>query len=140
MYGIRSVSVFADRLRSVVSDCAKAAKSSDARDKYFLSHVSEFDNFPSKGLRSELPALEAARASLEATVSELVDTMPQLDACRPEALPSLAAYEILPVGQNFRLSAHRAEEGEQKGFAVKELNSLLAEARSCIMNVRGALA
>ena len=132
--------MFADRSRAVVSDCAKAAKSSDARDKYFLSHVGEFVNFPSKGLRSELPALEAARASLEATVSELVDTMPKLDACRPEALPSLTAYESSPVGHHFRMSARRAEEGERKGFAVDELKSLLAEARSCIMMVRGATA
>ena len=139
LYGIQSVVVFADRLRSVVSDCAKAAQSSDARDKYFLSHVGEFESFPSKGLRSELPALEAARASLEATVAELVDRMPQLDACRPAALPSLSANETLPVGQHLHVSANGAE-SERKGFAVGELTSLLAEARSCIMEVRGVLA
>ena len=139
MYGIRSVAVFADRLRSVVSDCAKAAKSSDARDKYFLSYVGDFNPSASKSLRSELPALEAARASLEATVSELVDAIPQLNVCRPEALASISARESLPAGQAFRSFANLAE-GERKGFAVDELNALLAEARSCIMNVRGVLA
>ena len=133
------MAVFAGRLRSVVSDCAKAAKSSDARDKYFLSYVGEFNPSASKSLRSELPALEAARASLEATVSELVDAIPQLNVCRPEALASISARDSLPAGQDLRSSAKQAE-GERKGFAVDELNSLLAEARSSILNVRGALA
>ena len=73
MYGIRGIAVYADGLRAVVSDCGKASKSSDARDKYFLSAASEFDDSPAKAFRSELPALEAARAALAASVAELGD-------------------------------------------------------------------
>ena len=139
LYGIRSVAVFADRLRTVVSGCAQAEKSVDARDKYFLSYVGEFDPFPAKGLRSELPALEAARASLAATISELADAEPQLSVCRPEESLLFSANAMGAVGQSFRDIAFHSE-SKQKGFDVDELNSLLAEARSSIVRVRSALA
>ena len=139
MYGIRSVAAFADRLRTVVSDCERAAGSKDARDKYFLSHVENFDSLPAKSLRSELPALEAARASLAATVSELSDATPQLSLCRREGLISMVARAKKAVGQRYRSSVHRSE-GEQKGYFTDGLDSLLAEARSSIVSVRSALA
>merc|ERR1711920_413531 len=75
------IAVYADGLRAVVSDCGKASKSSDARDKYFLSAASEFDDSPAKAFRSELPALEAARAALAASVAELGDASPKLESC-----------------------------------------------------------
>ena len=131
--------MFADRLRSVVSECANVAKSSDARDKYFLTYVGEFDPFPAKALRSELPALEAARASLAATVSELADAVPQLDLCRSEAMPSIRPTARRKDGQSLHAFAAQAG-GERNGFEVDELDSLLAEARSSIVGVRKVLA
>merc|ERR1711870_86923 len=110
----------------------------DARDKYFLSYVGDFDPFPAKGLRSELPALEAARASLSGVVSELADAAPQLRLCRPEEFPSLGANTRTARGESFRNSGQSS--GHQKGFYVDDLNSLLAEARSSIVDVRSVLA
>ena len=133
------MAVFADRLRSVVTACAKVAKSADARDKYFLSYVAEFDPFPAKALRSELPAVEAARASLAATVSELADAVPQLNLCRSEAMPSIRTTTPRNAGLNWRASVGKAR-GERKGLEVDELDSLLAEARSSIVGVRKVLA
>ena len=59
LYGIKSLAVFAPRLRTVFDNCAAAAKSTDARDKYFLTHVGQSDLSPLKALQSEVPALEA---------------------------------------------------------------------------------
>merc|ERR1712226_903254 len=82
VFGIRTLSLYARRLSSTVEDCAIAAKSADARDKYFQTYVREFGPCSSKSLRSELPSLEAARASVAAVLSELVDVLPKLNSCR----------------------------------------------------------
>ena len=44
-------------MRTSLEDCATAATSNDARDKYFMSYISEVGSCSSKALRSELPAV-----------------------------------------------------------------------------------
>ena len=58
LYGIASVSVFANQLETVVEKCTIAAKSKDARDKFFLSRVASFDPVSGRALENELPSLE----------------------------------------------------------------------------------
>ena len=92
LYGVRSVSVLSPRLRAVADNCAAAAKSKDARDKYFASFVSEFDPASSQALQSELPLLTDARAALIAAVSEVMSRIPKASMCRPR--PSLAEIVV----------------------------------------------
>merc|ERR1712087_40789 len=72
-------------MQSIVEDCAVAAKSKDARDKYFQSYVGDYGTCSSTALRSELPSLEAAKAAVASTVSELVDVLPKLASCKGAA-------------------------------------------------------
>ena len=139
MYGIKGISVYANGLRAVFSDCGKASKSADARDKYFLSAATEFDESPAKAFRSELPALEAARAALAASIAELVDALPQLENCGGHA------FSRQRVSQGFRqLQQHvmgrNARALDSGTVDVQDLNSLLTVARSTIVGIRGALA
>ena len=139
MYGIRGISVYADGLRAVVSDCGKAAKSSDGRDNYFLSAAGEFDDSPAKAFRSELPALEAARAALASSIAELGDALPKLESCGVHAFSrqrklrnfgQLHKQVVARVGSASALSTVDAE----------DLDGLLTAARSTIVSIRGALA
>ena len=61
LYGIASVGVFASQLETVVEDCVVAAKTKDARDKFFLSRASEFDPVSGAALDNELISLEVSR-------------------------------------------------------------------------------
>ena len=139
LYGIKTISVFADGLRAVVSDCAKAAKSSDARDKYFLSSVSEADLSPAKAVRSEMPSLEAAKAALAATISELVDAIPKLEIC---GVQSLSRQRIMQNAMQTREQT-RARIGHAtlpSVFDVDDLDGLLIQARAAVISIRSALA
>merc|ERR1712166_110154 len=99
VYGIRTLAVRAPRLRSIVEDCALAAKSADARDKYFETFVGGAAPGASKALRSELPSLEAARASVATVVSELRRVLPQISSCRGAAsLIRAAGFELARAG------------------------------------------
>ena len=153
----------AERLRAVIEDCTQAAKSTDARDKLFFSHVGDYDPFPAKALRSELPSLEAAKASLAATASELVEVLPQLNLRRVESLArrfrqsehraplisNLASVGNAAVSQNAVARLIRSKSvsngraqliDEQNGVDTVGLDLLLQEARSAILTLRGVLA
>ena len=62
VYGIKTFSVYSNRLRSIVEPCTKAKTSADARDKYFLELVSEVDI--SAGLQLQQAGQLAANASI----------------------------------------------------------------------------
>ena len=71
VYGIRTLTVHAPRLQSIIEECGSAAKSNDARDKYFATYVGEFASCSSKALRSELPSLEVGVCNVCVCVSPL---------------------------------------------------------------------
>merc|ERR1719512_246013 len=81
VYGIKSLAVLAPRLQVALDDCGVASKSRDARDKYFAVSVAEYDFAPFAALRSELPALAAAKASLSTALSEVVAARQKVPGC-----------------------------------------------------------
>merc|ERR1712060_946739 len=79
VYGIKSLALFAPRLQAALDDCAAAAATNDARDKYFAVSVNHFE--PSAALRAELPALVAAKASLSTALSAVAGAGQKLSSC-----------------------------------------------------------
>merc|ERR1719429_614156 len=71
VYGIKSLAVLAPRLAVALDDCDTASQSRDARDKYFAVSVADYNIAPFAALRSELPALAAAKASLSTALREV---------------------------------------------------------------------
>merc|ERR1712194_434178 len=120
VYGIQTLSVGAHRLQSMVADCAAAGKSNDARDKYFETYVGEFAPGSSKALRSELPALEAARASLASVVSALAGALPKMKSCHgaPAAAAAAAAAFLKSEGSAVMLA--RSVDGNTRSASTRE--------------------
>ena len=85
LYGVRSCKV-SRQMRTVLESCAVAAKSGDARDKYFAVAVGSFDPAAGAQLRSELPGLEAADAALAAAVTELAEVVLDAHACKKKGV------------------------------------------------------
>lgn len=139
LYGIRTVSVYAQGLRAVVSDCGKASKSSDARDKYFLTAATEFDEAPAKSFLSELPALESARVALAANIAELSDALPKLESCGMHALSRQRASQKLGQMRK-QIVARGSSASLLSAVDTEDLDVLLKAARSTIISIRGALA
>jgi len=156
VYGIQTLSVGAHRLQSMVADCAAAGKSSDARDKYFETYVGEFAPGSSKALRSELPALEAARASLASVVSALAGALPKMKSCHGAPAAAAAAAAAFSksdggsavmlarsVDGNTRSASTREQMAEnvdrQNGVNAPALSALFKESRRIIIASRSAL-
>jgi len=134
LYGVRSLSVFAPGLRTVLADCAIAAQSTDARDKYFASYVPALDTAPSAALQAALPALDAAKASLSSTLSEVAATFPKL----PECGSKTAAMVHLQVRDTTRTEA-RESLGSADGLDEFGVRLLLSSAKVTIRGLREAL-
>jgi len=144
VYGIADLAISAAGLQAIVEDCATAAKSHDARDKYFQSFAGEFGPCSSKALRSELPSLEAARASVASTVSELVDVLPKIASCH--AAGFLVSNVTGTQNLNFGLYAssgttlrNHAKASSGDVVPAASVTALLKEARSVVIAARSAL-
>lgn len=142
VYGIKSIALYAPRLQAVVENCGNAAKSTDARDKYFLSYVGEFDPSPAKALQSELPLLEAAKVSLTTTISDLAGVLPRLASCQAPGrlMKQMASTGIAFPARNASISL-RTQTGPESAIAraTATIDALMAEARSTILAVHKVL-
>ena len=128
-YGVRSFKVMAPQMRAVLEPCAVAAKSGDARDKYFAVAVGSFDPAAGAQLRSELPGLEAADAALAGAVTELAEVVPDVHACKKK-------------GVAFSKKSKSREGSSRRPFGAAELaeqKALFDEAKQTIVSARSFL-
>lgn len=129
-YGIKSVVLLSPRLQASLGDCAVVLQSTDAREKYFAVSVADFDPAASSAVRTELPALAAAIASLRGALGEVV-ALPPCDG----------GASMIMTSSNSTLKSRVATspEGGISNFDESDVNNLLAEARSMILKTRAAL-
>jgi len=144
VFGIRSLALRAPRLRAVVEDCGLAAKSADARDKYFETYVSSASAADSKALRSELPSLEAARASLATVVAELAQALPKITSCKGAASFAKTGHAqeatiLFQAKTTTRETQLGKDVEKQNGINTASVAALLKESRRIIVAARGAL-
>ncbi|CRG94563.1 LCCL domain-containing protein, putative [Plasmodium gallinaceum] len=84
LYGIRSIEVQANNLETVIEYCRDAANSDDARDKYFVEYITEFD----KDLTNKLINIEDDVSknvnSISNNLSKLEELLPSIETCLQE--------------------------------------------------------
>lgn len=170
LYGIRSLSFTAERLQTIAEDCTQAGKHMDARDKYLLVETVAYgETYPAEVLHSELPALDAAMASLAAVTSSLSGARPKLAGCHRDTgfAHGLFAAPSWPQGHDLRNVSSPMREAHQRpvlsairsrlasgarttgdatatvethgGIELESAMLLLKEARASILEVREAL-
>ena len=120
----------APQIRAVLEPCAVAAKSGDARDKYFAVGVGSFDPAAGAQLRSELPGLEAADAALAAAVTELAEVVPDVHACKKKGV-AFSKKSKSREGSSRRLFG-AAELAEQKALFDEASRRFCLLEASCI--------
>jgi len=130
-YGIKSVVLLSPRLQASLGDCAVVLQSKDARDKYFAVSVADFDPAASSVVRTELPALAAATASLRGALGEVV-ALPSCD-------DGVAAMIMASSNSTLEYRDATTPQGSISNFDESDVENLLAEAKSMILKARDAL-
>jgi len=85
-YGIHNINVFAMPQKMGVQDCSEASLTGDARDKFFVQQVSEFDPAASTPVRSAAPLLVNAIHDLGKTTASLISSLPKLESCKGSSM------------------------------------------------------
>merc|ERR1712032_949683 len=81
LYGIKSIRAKAYTNRAIVRDCAEAGINKDARDKFFMTAVPDFDSSAVAGVKATAGLLVAAEQHLGALLARLHAQMPALNQC-----------------------------------------------------------
>merc|ERR1712083_504850 len=123
-YGIKSVALLSPRLQANLGDCAVVSQSKDARDKYFAVSVADFDPAASSAVRTELPALAAATASLRGALREVV-ALPPCDG----------GTSMIMTSSNSTVQSRdtTAHESRISNFDESDVKCLLATAKATIL-------
>ena len=144
VYGIRGIRVLAASARTVVQDCAEAEDNTDAREKFFMVAVPEFDPAAASAAKANSALLQAAEAHLGNSLSELYVAMPALAACGFKASFGKHPVEMLTerVAAHIRQSTRAS--GDEASAAVAAIGPSIGvdmtALRSLVVSTRSALA
>ncbi|SBT42642.1 LCCL domain-containing protein CCP2 [Plasmodium ovale wallikeri] len=84
LYGIRKLSLYTNRIKSIVEDCDKVKDSDDARDKYFFEFVSEVNLQEGKELKRLDTELQQYADKIQNEAIKIQKLNPQLKKCKSE--------------------------------------------------------
>eukprot|EP00918_Siedleckia_nematoides_P077616 GHVU01169662.1.p3 GENE.GHVU01169662.1~~GHVU01169662.1.p3 ORF type:complete len:154 (+),score=25.86 GHVU01169662.1:1516-1977(+) len=84
VYGIRDVSVLANRLESIVQNCEDAANTDDARDKVFFEPAAEFNSVLAERVKTMGPELAKRLKNLGNVSGQLSGLSDRMDGCLNE--------------------------------------------------------
>ncbi|GAW82528.1 LCCL domain-containing protein [Plasmodium gonderi] len=81
-YGIKKLSIYTNRIKSVVDDCDTVKNSEDARDKYFFEFVSEINMQEGKELKRLDGELQQYAEKIQNEALKIQKLNPQLKKCK----------------------------------------------------------
>ncbi|KAI4836902.1 LCCL domain-containing protein [Plasmodium brasilianum] len=84
LYGIRSIEVQANNLETILSYCRDSANSDDARDKYFVEYITEFDQDLTRKLINLEEDVSKNVNSISDNLSKLEELLPNIETCLQE--------------------------------------------------------
>ena len=153
MFGIKTISLFARQLQTIVDVCVQASKSKDARDKLFLSHVKTFNPDAPKPYQNRVSEMEAAMTSLSTAASKLFANLSDLGSCSggqqlalgnkfsvPFVADKTRETALLKRNAHLGMDVNGAAEGVQgEGAELDSATQMLAVARAAIVEIKDAL-
>jgi hypothetical protein len=142
VYAIKKVQVLATSAKMIVQDCVEASENIDARDKFFMVAVPEFDPSAARQAKNSAALLAAATSHLGSLLADLYVAMPTLASCG--FVSSMAAksrkrssllsnsHALLKVKAADDASVAVAAISKKLGVDEQGLAALLSDARSAL--------
>ncbi|CAG9474050.1 unnamed protein product [Plasmodium vivax] len=115
LYGIRSIEVQANNLESIISYCRDAANSDDARDKYFVEYITEFDQDLTNKLINLEDDVSKNVNSISDNLSKLEELLPNIETC---------VEEKKEYDEELKESKEKANELNDKLSSLVSVNSI----------------
>ncbi|GAW82718.1 LCCL domain-containing protein [Plasmodium gonderi] len=113
LYGIRSIEVQANNLETVLRYCRDAANSDDARDKYFVEYITEFDQELTNKLINLEDDVSKNVNSISEKLSKLEELLPNIETCLQEK----KEYD-----EELKVSKEKANELNEKLSSLASVN------------------
>eukprot|EP00917_Polyrhabdina_sp_WS-2016_P030995 GHVP01066040.1.p1 GENE.GHVP01066040.1~~GHVP01066040.1.p1 ORF type:complete len:1216 (+),score=222.31 GHVP01066040.1:1271-4918(+) len=113
LYGIRDIKIHSRNLRTIVTDCAEAANTKDARDKWFKIFVGEFDMKTTSLLQKRTRELKTIVEAIEENTQNVWNSIiPGKESCSAAAKDQQDG--LTEVTKNFHAVALSLESLKQK--------------------------